>query len=336
MKPPQTLKVLVSGGAGFIGSHLVEALVARGHRVRVLDDFSSGRIDNLRAVSSDVEVQEGDCADAGAVRRAVQGIEVVCHQAAALSVARSIEEPSQSQRNGGVATLTLLDAARAAGVRRFLYAGSSSVYGDSVRLPKRESLEPRPLSPYAVEKLVGEHYLKMFAALYGMETLTLRYFNVFGPRQTLACPYSGIVHRLIASLLRGEAPAMGDASQARDFTYVANVVEANLLALRARDLSGQAVNVGTGRRTTLATLVGLLCDEMGRSRPAGAPRADGPRQIFTDLSLAQRLIGYRPIVDLETGLRRTLDWYRNLGERPAPVRAGRPLRGAHQPVPAVP
>jgi UDP-glucose 4-epimerase len=205
-----------------------------------------------------------------------------------------------------------------------------------VRLPKRESLEPHPVSPYAVEKLVGEHYLRMFAALYGMDTLTLRYFNVFGPRQALACPYSGIVHRSIGSLLRGEPPALGDAGQARDFTYVANVVEANLLALRARDLAGQVVNVGSGRRTTVATLVALLAAELGGTRPASAARVDGPRATFTDLSLAQRLLGYRPVVDLETGLRRTLDWYRNLGERPAPVRAGRPLRGAHQPVPAAP
>jgi len=327
------MRILVSGGAGFIGSHLVEALVARGHRVRVLDDFSSGRIENLRAVQGDVEVQEGDCADPAAARRAVEGVELVCHQAAALSVARSVEEPTLSQRSGGVATLNLLDAARAAGVRRFLYAGSSSVYGDSLRLPKRESLEPHPVSPYAVEKLVGEYYLRMFAGLYGMDTLTLRYFNVFGPRQTLACPYSGIVHRSIGSLLRGEPPALGDASQARDFTYVANVVEANLLALRARDLAGQAVNVGTGRRTSVATLVALLSAALGKSRPAGAARVEPARATFTDLSLAQRLLGYRPIVDLETGLRRTLDWYRSLGE-PAPVRAGRPLRGVPQPVPA--
>jgi UDP-glucose 4-epimerase len=153
---------------------------------------------------------------------------------------------------------------------------------------------------------------------------------VFGPRQSLACPYSGIVHRLIGSLLRGETPAMGDASQARDFTYVANVVEANLLALRARDLAGQAVNVGTGRRTTLATLVGLLCDELGRRRPLGASRADAARQSFTDLSFAQRLIGYRPVVDLETGVRRTLAWYRSLGARPVAPHAGRPLRSAPQ------
>jgi UDP-glucose 4-epimerase len=328
MKPAQATKVLVTGGAGFIGSHLVEALVARGHRVRVLDDFSSGRLENLRAVQADVEIHEGDCADAASVRRAVQGMELVCHQAAALSVARSIEEPAQSQRNGGVATLLLLEASRAAGVRRFLYAGSSAVYGDSVRLPKRESLEPHPVSPYAVEKLVGEHYLRMFAALYGMDTLALRYFNVFGPRQTFACPYSGVVQRLIGALLRGESPALHDGQQARDFTYVANVVEANLLAMRARELGGQAVNIGSGRRTTLATVAAMLCDELGSSRPPGASRADGSRQTFTDLTLAQRLLGYRPIVDLETGLRRTVQWYRGLVEPPVPRRPDRPARVA--------
>jgi nucleoside-diphosphate-sugar epimerase len=327
------MKILVTGGAGFIGSHLVEALVERGHRVRVLDDFCSGRVENLRAVEADIELQEGDCADRAAARRALQGIEVVCHQATVLSVARSIEEPTLSQRSGGVATLNLLEAARAAGVRRFLYAGSSSVYGDSVRLPKRETMEPHPVSPYAVEKLVGEYYLRMFSSLYAMDTLTLRYFNVFGPRQSADCPYSGIVHRLIGSLLRGEAPAIGDGRQARDFTYVANVVEANLLALRAKSLAGQSVNIATGRRTTLATLARLVGDELGKSRPAGAARGDGARQTFADLTLAQRLLGYRPVVDLETGLRRTLSWYRGLGERPVRSREAGALLGISQPAP---
>jgi len=311
----ERLKVLVTGGAGFIGGHLVEALVAAGHRVRVLDNFVSGHIESLDAVRADVEIQEGDCASAADARMAVRGVEVVYHQAAVPNVARSIDDPARCQHAGSVATLAMLEAARGAGVRRFLYAGSSSVYGDSARQPKRESMEPQPISPYAVEKLVGEHYLPVFASLYGMETLALRYFNVFGPRQDADCPYSGVITRFIAALLRGEAPVIaGDGRQSRDFVYVANVVEANLLALHAKGLVGQVVNVATGRRTTFNKLVALLCEEMGLTL---APHHDstgsgGVRHSVGDVTLAHRLLGYRPTTDLETGLRRTVSWYRNL------------------------
>ena len=310
----ERLKVLVTGGAGFIGSHLVEALVARGHRVRILDNFVSGHIENLDAVRADVEIQEGDCARAADARTAVRGIEVVYHQAAVPNVIRSIEDPALCQRAGSVATLAVLEAARGAGVRQFLYAGSSSVYGDS-RPPKRESMEPQPASPYAVEKLVGEHYLPMFASLYGIETLALRYFNVFGPRQDAGCPYGGVVTRLISALLRGEAPVIiGDGRQTRDFVYVADVVEANLLALHAKGLVGQVVNVATGRGTTFNRLFALLSEEMGSTLE---PRHEsigsgGVRHSVADVTLAHRLLGYRATTDLETGLRRTVSWHRNV------------------------
>ncbi|HUG55171.1 MAG TPA: NAD-dependent epimerase/dehydratase family protein [Vicinamibacteria bacterium] len=308
------LKILVTGGAGFIGSHIVEALVRRGHAVRVLDDFSGGRRGNLRAVRGDVEVLRGDCADPAAARRGLRGgIEVVYHEAAVPSVARSVDDPSLSHRANATATLTMLAAAREAGVRRFIYAGSSSVYGDARHLPKREDMEPRPLSPYAVGKLTGEHYLRVFHHLYGLETLTLRYFNVFGPRQNPGSPYSGVISVFVTSLLSGRVPVIyGDGLQSRDFTYVADVVQANLRALRARGLAGQHVNVATGHRVTLRQLLDTLARQIGV--PARAerrrPRPGDIKHSLADVSAAHRLLGYRPRVDFETGLRRTVEWYR--------------------------
>lgn len=307
------MKILVTGGAGFIGSHIVEALVPRGHRVRVLDNFYSGKRGNLRSVRDDVEVLRGDCADPAAARRAVKGVEAVLHEAAVPSVARSVKDPALSHRANATATLTMLVAARDAGVRRFVYAGSSSVYGDTPTLPKSETLTPRPLSPYAVGKLTGEHYLRVFARLYGMETLTLRYFNVFGPRQDASSPYSGVISLFTTWLLRGEMPVIyGDGRQSRDFTYVDNVVEGNLRALVARGLSGQAVNVATGKRVTLKTLLATLARELGRGPRARhlPPRPGDIRHSLADIRLARRLLGYRPKVDFETGLRRTVEWYR--------------------------
>ena len=308
------MRILVTGGAGFIGSHLAEALVGRGHTVRVLDSFYAGDRRNLRAVRGDVEVQRGDAADPRAARKAVKGIEVVYHQAAVPSVARSVDDPALSHRNNATATLILLEAARAAGVRRFLYAGSSSVYGESRQLPKREDMEPKPLSPYAVGKLMGEHYLRVFHHLYGMETLTLRYFNVYGPRQNAGSPYSGVISLFITALLRGRTPVLyGDGQQSRDFTYVDDVVRGNLLALRARGLAGQQVNVATGHRVSLRTLLETLAAELGVSprserRP---PRRGDIRHSLADISAAFRVLGYRPKVDFETGLRRTLEWYQS-------------------------
>jgi UDP-glucose 4-epimerase len=307
------MKILVTGGAGFIGSHLAETLVASGHRVRVIDDLSGGHRRNLHAVRGDVEFLKGDCADPAAARRAVKGMEVVFHQAAMPSVARSVEDPGRSHRHNATATVTLLDAARRAGVRRVVYAGSSSVYGDSPELPKREDMPPRPLSPYGVEKLTGEHYLRVFAHLFGMETLTLRYFNVFGPRQDPGSPYSGVISRFATALLARRKPVIfGDGEQSRDFTYVADAVQANLRALDARGLGGQSLNVACGRRVSLNELLKVMA--AGAGRPAEAvrrkPRAGDIRHSLADLTLVRKTLGYRPRVPLAEGIRLTLDWYR--------------------------
>jgi len=307
------VRILVTGGAGFIGSHLVESLVRSGHRVRVLDNFFSGRRANLAAVRDEVEVIRGDCADASTARRAVRGVEVIFHEAAVPSVARSVADPALSHRANVDATLTMLLAARDAGVRRFIYAGSSSVYGDSPRLPKTEAMPTRPLSPYAVGKLTGEHYVGLFATLFGMETLTLRYFNVFGPRQTADSPYSGVIGRFATALLRGRRPVIyGDGRQSRDFTYVENVVEANRLALEAPRVRGEAINVASGRRVSLRNLLRAMAAIAGRPpvaihRPA---RPGDVRHSLADIRLARRRLGYRPRVDLVAGLRPTMDWYR--------------------------
>jgi UDP-N-acetylglucosamine/UDP-N-acetyl-alpha-D-glucosaminouronate 4-epimerase len=307
------MNILVTGGAGFIGSHLAEALVRKGHRVRVLDDFSSGRHENLRHLAGDVKVMEGDCADPRAAARAVKGVEVVYHEAAQPSVARSVAEPLGSHRANATGTLTLLEAARQAGVRRFLYAGSSSVYGELPGLPKRETMETRPLSPYGVGKLIGEHYLRIYAHLHGMETLTLRYFNVFGPRQDASSPYSGVISLFITALLGGKVPVIyGDGKQTRDFTYVDNVVDANLRALTARGLRGQSVNVATGRRVTLLALLRGVARAAGRpARAKHAPARPGDiRHSVADFAQARKLLGYRVVCGFEEGLARTVEWYR--------------------------
>jgi UDP-glucose 4-epimerase len=308
------MKILVTGGAGFIGSHIVEALVKKGHDVRVLDNFFSGRMENLRGVKGDVEVLRGDCADLKAARRAVRGVNAVFHEGAIASVARSVKDPLLSHNANATATLTMLVAARDAGARRFVYAGSSSVYGDTPTLPKHERMVPMPLSPYAGAKLAGEHYLRIFARLYGMETLTIRYFNVFGPRQDPGSPYSGVISRFTTDLLAGRTPLIyGDGLQSRDFTYVANVVDANLRALKAKGLAGQSVNVATGHRVTLRQLLAALAAEIGR--PAKAThepaRVGDVRHSLADIRAAKKLLGYRPIVDFKTGLSRTVDWYRS-------------------------
>ena len=286
--------------------------------MRVLDNFFSGRKQNLEAFRDDVELIRGDCADPAAARRAVKGVEVVYHEGAVPSVARSVKDPALSHRANATATLTMLVAARDAGVRRFIYAGSSSVYGDLKELPKREAHPTRPLSPYAVGKLMGEHYLRVFAGLYGMETLTLRYFNVFGPRQDPGSPYSGVISRFVTTLLAGRTPVIyGDGNQSRDFTYVANVVVGNLRALTAKGLGGQSVNVATSHRVTLKQLLAAVAGLLGRPAKARheAPRPGDIRHSLADISLARKLLGYRPVVDFETGLRRTVDWYRE-AQRP--------------------
>ena len=307
------MRVLITGGAGFIGSHLVEALVARGHRVRVLDNMSSGKLKNLRAVRGSVEVVRGECANYTTARSAVQRVDCVFHEAAMPSVARSVKQPLASHRANATATITMLEAAPQAGVERFIYAGSSSVYGESPELPKRESMTPTPLSPYAAGKLVGEHYVRMFHELYGMKTLTLRYFNVFGPRQAVGSPYSGVIGLFTTALLGGSKPVIyGDGRQSRDFTYVDNVVHANLLAMRTSKAKGQGLNVAMGERIDLRQLLRSVAKTIGVApRSVRRPsRAGDVKHSVADVTLARRVLGYEPRVDLETGLVRTVEWFR--------------------------
>jgi nucleoside-diphosphate-sugar epimerase len=303
---------LVTGGAGFIGSHMAEELVRRGERVRVVDSLITGKRANLAHLPG-VEFIEGDLAETEVARQAVQGVDYVLHQAAIPSVPRSVKDPLTSNRANIDASLSLLVAARDAGVKRVVYAGSSSAYGDTPTLPKREDMPTKPLSPYALQKLVSEQYMQMFSALYGLETVTTRYFNVFGPRQDPGSPYSGVISLFITSLLAGRRPIIyGDGGQTRDFTYVANVVDGVLRACHAPGVSGRVMNVATGGRISLLELLDTLCSLVGTKLEAvfEAGRAGDVRDSQADIGLAKALIGYEPTVDLREGLERTLAWYR--------------------------
>jgi len=311
---------LVTGGAGFIGSHIVEALVARGDRVRVLDNFSTGRRDNLKAIGDAVEIIEGDVADAEKVARAVAGVDCVFHQAALASVPRSIERPLDTHAACVTGTLVLLDAARHAGVRRIVYAASSSAYGDQPSSSKRETDLPSPLSPYAAAKLAGELYCEAFYHSYGLETVAIRYFNVFGPRQDPDSPYSAVIPLFIMAMLAGRQPVVyGDGQQSRDFTYVANVVQANLLAADAEGVAGEMFNIANGRSTTLLELIVELNRLLGTNVvPNHAPpRIGDVRDSLADISKARRLLGYEPQIDFRTGLERSIGYYRRISTRKA-------------------
>ena len=303
---------LVTGGAGFIGSHLAEELVRRGERVRVADNFVTGKRDNLKHIPG-VEVIEGDLADLAIAQRAVAGIEYVLHQAAIPSVPRSVQDPITSNRANIDASLNVLVAARDAGVRRVVYAGSSSAYGDTPTLPKVETMGTAPLSPYALQKLVAEQYCQMFTRLYGLETVTIRYFNVFGPRQDPSSPYSGVISLFIRALVAGRQPTIhGDGEQTRDFTYVANVVDGVLRACTAPDASGEVINVATGGRISLNKLFETLKSLTGANVAPiyAAPRAGDVRDSQADIGKARRLLGYEPIVALDQGLEQTVAWFR--------------------------
>jgi UDP-glucose 4-epimerase len=316
---------LVTGGAGFIGSHLVEALLAQGRTVRVLDNFSTGHPENLLAVRDRAEVREGDVTDADEVAAALRGVEVVFHQAALASVPRSVADPLATHRACVDGTLGLLLAARAAGVRRVVYAASSSAYGGSARLPKREDDPTIPLSPYAAAKLAGEHYCTAFSEVYGLETVRLRYFNVFGPRQTPDSPYAAVIPLFIRALTRGESPLIhGDGEQSRDFTYVADAVQANLRAAEAPGVSGKVYNVACGRRTSLLRLVELLNGLLGtRTAPRhGPPRPGDVKHSLADIERAKADLGYRPSTDMGEGLRRCLEWWRAREARGSCTRVG--------------
>ncbi len=307
---------LVTGGAGFIGSSIVAELLRRGERVRVLDNFATGRRENLAPFAADIEIVEGDLRGMSAIHRAVQGAEVVFHEAALPSVQRSIDDPETTHMVNATGTLNMLLAARDAGVRRVVFAASSSVYGDSPTLPKREDMLPRPKSPYAASKLAGEHFCRIFADVYRLETVCLRYFNVFGPRQDPNSQYAAVIPRFIEAMLAGKAPTVyGDGGQSRDFTYVANVVEANLLAATAPNVSGQVFNIACGQRYTLLDLIGILNGLLGASIAPHCVegRAGDVRHSLADVSLAQEHLGYRVEVGFEEGLRRTLEWFRQGG-----------------------
>ena len=301
---------LVTGGAGFIGSHLAEELVRRGHRVRVLDNLSTGKRRNLEHLPA-VEFVEGDVADSAACARAVQGTEYVLHQAAIPSVPRSVLDPVASNRANLDGSLNILVAARDAGVRRLVYAGSSAAYGDTPTLPKREDMATNPLSPYALQKLVAEQYCQMFTRLYGLETVTIRYFNVFGPRQDPGSPYSGVISLFATALLEGRQPTIyGDGGQTRDFTYVANVVDGVLRACDVPEASGEVINVATGGRNSLNDLLKAMNHIVGTSIAAKyvEARAGDVRDSQADIAKARALLGYEPSVGLEKGLRLTLEW----------------------------
>jgi UDP-N-acetylglucosamine/UDP-N-acetyl-alpha-D-glucosaminouronate 4-epimerase len=312
---------LVTGGAGFIGSHLAEELVRRGHRVRAVDSLITGKRRNLDHIP-DVEFMEGDLAEPGVAERAVQGIDYVLHQAAIPSVPRSVNDPITSNRANVTSTLHILVAARDAGVKRLVFAGSSSVYGNTPTLPKREDMAPDPLSPYALQKLVAEQYCQMFTRLYGFETVTTRYFNVFGPRQDPGSPYSGVISLFSTALLEGRQPIIyGNGEQTRDFTYVANVVDGVLKCCEAPNAAGEVMNVATGGRVSLNELLRTMNGLLGTNiQPIyKEERVGDVRDSQADISKAKAILGYAPSVDLEQGLRHTLDWCRS--DNPTTVRS---------------
>jgi UDP-glucose 4-epimerase len=301
---------LVTGGAGFIGSHLVEALVARGHEVRVLDNFSTGRRENLAAVRQRIKLFEADLTDLAAVRAATRGVEVVFHQGALASVPRSVADPLATHQVCATGTLHVLLAAREAGARRVVYAASSSAYGASTRLPKRETDPTLPLSPYAVAKLAGEHYCAAFSEVYGLETIRLRYFNVFGPRQSPDSPYAAVIPLFLQAMLAGRSPVIhGDGSQSRDFTYVADVIQANLLAADAPGVGGKVYNIACGNRTSLLELVSQINQLLGSAIPPvhDEARAGDVRHSQADISQACADLGYSPRTNFDQGLRRCLE-----------------------------
>ncbi|MCR4375415.1 MAG: SDR family oxidoreductase [Acidobacteria bacterium] len=301
---------LVTGGAGFIGSHLTQALLQRGEQVRVVDNFSTGKRDNVPA---GVEVIEGDLADDGVAARAAAGCDYVLHEAAIPSVPRSVKDPLGTHRANVDGTMQMLVAARDAGVKRVVFAGSSSTYGNSAVLPKREDMRPAPITPYALQKHVGEQYCQLFTSLYGLETVTTRYFNVFGPRQAPDSPYSGVISLFIKAVLAGQAPLIhGDGRQTRDFTYVANVVDGVLRAATAEAVAGEIINVATGGRISLLELARSLQLIIGTDiAPTFGPAREGDvKDSQADIFKARKLLGYEPTVPFEEGLRHTVAWFK--------------------------
>ena len=306
---------LVTGGAGFIGSHVVDALVSRGDSVRVVDDLSTGSRENL-TTSSKIEFVQADLAEPGVAQTAVDGVEMVVHLAAIPSVPRSVHEPARTHRANVEATQSLLLASRDANVRRVVQASSSSIYGESETLPKHEGMQPSPLSPYALHKLIAEQYASLYTRLYGLETVSLRFFNVFGPRQSPSSQYSGVISLFTAALLEGRSPKIyGDGGQTRDFTYVSDVADGILLALSAPEASGQAINLARGGRISINSLYAMLQRAIDVEREAlhEKPRTGDIRDSQADISRARKLLGFEPGVTVEEGLRRTVEWQKANG-----------------------
>ena len=312
-------RALVTGGGGFIGSHLAEALLKKGYGVRILDDFSTGKRENLtfRNHTPSLDVVEGDIRDLVLCQKAMEGVDYVFHQAALPSVQRSVEDPLGSNAVNVGGTLNVLLAARDAKVKRVMYASSSSIYGDTPMLRKKEDMSPTPLSPYALQKYTGEQYCRLFSQLYGLETVSLRYFNVFGPRQDPNSVYSAVIPRFIEALLHRRSPIVyGDGEQSRDFTYIDNVVQANVLAMSAQRLQGEIVNIACGQRISLNQLLGLLKQFIPSERPAVYEKArpGDVRHSLADISKAKDCLRYEPIASIETGLKRTVEFF----DRPVP------------------
>jgi UDP-N-acetylglucosamine/UDP-N-acetyl-alpha-D-glucosaminouronate 4-epimerase len=310
---------LVTGGAGFIGSHIATALVERGDRVRVLDNLSTGKRENLDHLRGKVELVVGELVDRAAVERALEGVAVVFHQAALASVPRSIEAPLDTNAACVTGTVNLLDAARKCGVKRVVYAGSSSIYGDrTAAAAKHETDLPDPVSPYAAAKAAGELYCQSFTAAFGLPTVTVRYFNVFGPRQDPQSEYAAVLPKFVMKMLAGERPTIfGDGKQSRDFTYVANIVAGNLLAASVPDAAGKTFNIACGEKLDLLDLVAAINRVLGtKIEPIfDPPRAGDVRDSLADISLASKVLGYRPVVDFDEGLRRSIDYYRSLARK---------------------
>jgi len=307
------MRYLVTGGAGFIGSNIVDELVRRGQEVRVLDDLSSGNEGNLAGVRTRIDFRTGDITDLAALQSACQDMEYVIHLAARTSVPRSVQNPLETNAVNIDGTLNVLVAARDAKVRRFVFAASSSAYGETPGQPKVETTQPQPISPYGVTKYVGEIYAQVFGRVYGLENASIRYFNVFGPRQDPSSQYSGVLSRFMLALLRGEPPVIyGDGEQSRDFTYIENVVDETLRACGAPGASGMVFNGGTGARITLNQVLKLLEKITGKKIQARyePPRAGDIRDSQADITLARKLLGYEPRVHFEEGLQRTWDWYK--------------------------
>jgi nucleoside-diphosphate-sugar epimerase len=309
-----TTRVLVTGGAGFIGSNLVDGLIAQGAKVRVIDNFATGFRENLDEITGDFEFIEGDITDEATVAQVVDGVEVVFHQAALPSVPRSVEDPAETHRVCVDGTFNLLLKSKEAGVRRFLYAASSSAYGDQETLPKVETMRADPLSPYAAAKLTGELYCRAFNNVYGLETIALRYFNVFGPRQNPASMYSGVISRFIDALMTGQAPVIfGDGEQSRDFTYIDNVVDVNIKAAQATTGFGETMNAANGERISLNELLEVLKKITGREDVSAVfePERNGDvKHSQADNSRAIEALGYEKLVGLEEGLKKTIDWWK--------------------------